>query len=58
MKGGQNGQADGAINVDPCNLIGNQDALTCMGNNETCSRPSIDLRRNPAAHVYNDAVEL
>ncbi len=27
-------------------------ALTCVGNNETCSRPSIDLRRNPGAHVH------
>jgi hypothetical protein len=35
-----------------------QDALTCMGDNETCSRPSIDLRRNPAAYVQNGAAEL
>ena len=58
MKGGSNGQADGAINVVLVNWFSSQDALTCMGNNDTCSRPSIDLRRNPAAYVLNDAVEL
>lgn len=29
-----------------------------MEDNETCSRPLTDLKRNPAAHVQNDAVEL
>ncbi|BAL00251.1 hypothetical protein OBV_30520 [Oscillibacter valericigenes Sjm18-20] len=41
--------------LNPARHTGRDDSA---GVKDTCSRPLTDLKRNPAAHVANDAAEL